>query len=455
MKSAIRIFLILLSILLIGCNKEVSQELEINTNLFNISGEAQTFTFEITSNSEWNITTSKWIHVSQSEGKGSCLISVSVEENLYEYHEGNIIITCGNQKKVIFVKQNNIFNITTEDVLLREFYGYEDCYELYEERIKVTISPDINDNKYNDMIQAVKDEYSTRYLITSFHDGFVYLSKGFTLKINDRLCLSNAGIYINQLFMGESDQLSLEYYQSLSREQFIDILRNADLNYCMLASWPERTSIRFELALEGDNGVRFYIGDVNTYNKEHQIDYSYLRYDRNTDISGPAVNEYNMTKDRFEGREFTDDDGNLYTVNILAKKIEEIHNVDLLLEKDICPYTYSTQSEYPVARITKNNDLIYETMVRMYVEFLGTSLNTFDEAYCTGFSSELAINGECIRIDFNSGVDDDNMTWFQFDISRLFDYSNGSFQNYEMQSIKLYPIEDNRIPLAGNPKSKE
>ena len=60
--------------------------------------------------------------------------------------------------------------------------------------------------------------------------------------------------------MDESDQLSLEYYQSLSREQFIDILRNADLNHCMLASWPEKTSIRFELALVGDNGVRFYIG---------------------------------------------------------------------------------------------------------------------------------------------------------------------------------------------------
>lgn len=464
MKTIFRIFISFIVGLSVGCNKEVTPEsevvtpeLEVNTSLFNISGEAQTFTVEITCNSEWSVSSSTWIQVSQPEGTGSGLISVSVAENLYENRDGKIDIKSRDLIRTIDVKQNSVFNITTEEVLLRKFYGYSDCYEIYEERIDVTVSPDISNTKYNGMIQDVADEFSKEYNITSINNGRTYLAKGFSLKVNNEPCISNAGIYISQNYMDESDKLSLEYYQSLSRKEFIEIIRNADVIHSMLASWPSSTStIRLELAVIGDKNVRFYLGNVDYYEIQRWIDYSYLNFDRNGNITGPAVNEYHITKDRFDGRKFVDDEGNVYAINILAKKIEDIHNVDLSLEKEICDYPYSTQEEYPVARITKNNELMYELLVFMYVEFLGTSLNTSDDAYCTGFESALAINGECIRIDLGSGVDDDNRTWFDFSITRLFDYQGGEFQNYEMQNINLHQIEDGRIPLAGvNPNSKQ
>lgn len=78
----------------------------------------------------------------------------------------------------------------------------------------------------------------------------------------------------------------------------------------------------------------------------------------------------------------------------------------------------------------------------MYVEFTGTSLNDGNTAYCTGFTSEVAINGDVIRIDFESGVDDNSTPWFQFVKTRLYNYSSGGWQNHESEIIKLIPIND-------------
>ena len=107
-------------------------------------------------------------------------------------------------------------------------------------------------------------------------------------------------------------------------------------------------------------------------------------------------------------------------------------------------------STYPVIRITKNGSLYYELIAFMYVEWLGTSLNNGEQSYCTGFESSLAINGEGIRVDLESGCDDDSITWYQFWKNRVFDFENGEFQNHDSQVTTLFPINDaGRTPLAG------
>lgn len=456
MKSSFFSFIGILNMVFIfSCSKIENgnklSNITVTSSSFIISGEAQSGSFEIVGNSSWEIMSTDWIKVSENIGEGNKTIIFYAEENLYEPRQGFItIISSNNQYTFIEVTQSPVFIINTRDELVRTFYGYNDKYELYAKTIHADIASDIKDDHYKDMISNLIHEYSQKkFRIELFADGYVFLIPDFSLYINNKLCFSDLAIYINQSFMEEKDIKNLSYYQDLDRADIIKMLKSSILEHCMLASWPGATTIRFELAMACDNRLRFYIGDSTNYDIQPGVNYSLLNFTPSNSIPNIGSSEYSIIKDRFEGREFKDDDGNVYSFSINPKKLKDVSLIDISLEQKTCPYNFNLNSTYPFVSITKNGDIFYELMAFMYVEWLGTSLNTGDEAYCTGFESELAINGEVIRIDFDSGVDDDNNAWFQLQKNRVFDYYDNEFHDYESQVIKLQPIDNDRTPLAG------
>ena len=457
LKSVYAIFCIWMT--LTGCNtvssvKEddpVNDTLGVNITSLNISGKAQSLSFEITGNQYWTISSNDWIEISSHEGNGSETITVTVGENLYESRQGSIRIVSKNKTHSIKVVQDPVFMVTKKRSLVRSFYGYKDTYKLYAESIDVNLSHGIDDVIYHKMIPAIENEYNKKeYQIQSLKVNEYYIVPGFSMEVNDKTCFDDMTIRITQSWMEDKDNKSLEYYQKLSREDFLSLLKNAILEHSMLASFPDTPTIPLELAIEGQNKVRFYIADSSGNNIQQRFEYSFLNFDEQDLPPMYGTNEFSILFDRFDSRKFMDNDENTYTINVLSKKLKDIPYIDLELEKIICSYEFNPQATYPVIRITKNNELFYELLATMYVEWLGTSLNNGEECYCTGFSCCNAIDGEAIMIDLESGADDDSKPWFQFSKTRTFDFKNGEFNNYEMQTIELFPIEEGKIPLVGS-----
>lgn len=442
--------------LLISCEKEKEssrQDIKVNKSEIEINGVAQSFSFDIAGDYDWLISAPNWMGISPREGSGSKTITVTVDENLYEKRQGEICIYWGPKSNTSFVSvsQSSVYDFSTEEILVNSFSGYSDTYDLYAKILHASLSEGVDDKKYEEMIPVVENyQVGKAFAVKPFSDGYVFLVPGFSLRVNGKPALSDMAIYINQSWMNKEDQRDISYYQDMSRSEFLEILKNSGLEYSMLATWPDSPTIRFELSMAGKNKIRYYLGESESYNIELRLNYSLLNY-LNPD-SGPSIGfmEYALIHDRFENRQFKDVEDNLYTINVLSKKLQDIDSIDISLEAETCSYSFSTASTYPVISIKKNDELFYEIIPFMYVEFLGESLNTGEQAYCTGFESELAIGGEVIRIDFDSGIDDDSKSWFQFSKNRLFDYYDGEFHNSESSIIRLYPVNDaGKKPLAG------
>lgn len=432
----------------VSCSK-VSNPISVSSTEYNLSGKAQQFTLDISGDYTWEIICPDWIQLSQYKGTGSNKINVTVSENLYSGRDGVISICWEDQVIRINISQSPIFTITTEVIPVYTFYGYADKYELFAEAIQVELYNDLNDNDLNDtyqnLIPSIEKELSQdKFNPKSLSDGS-FVIPGFSLSINGKQALTDLSINVNQSRMENSNKQDMSYYTDMSRDDFINLLKGTNIEHSMLASWPDASTIRFEFALSGKNDIRYYICSSLSYDiyaTQLPINYSLLNFAVKDSKPTIGTNEYNMIFDRFEGRKFKDESGNEYVVNVLAKKIQDIAAIDLLTEQKTCPYEYNPSSTYPIISITKNNELLHELVATMYVEFTGTSLNDGNTAYCTGFTSEVAINGDVIRIDFESGVDDNSTPWFQFVKTRLYNYSSGGWQNHESEIIKLTPIND-------------
>ena len=432
--------------------------MEFNIEEISITGIAQSFSLGIEGDANWSIrSTTSWLHPDISEGTGPKTVTVSADENLDESREGILYVSWGNQDTRVQIKQSSVFSQTEEEVRVRTFFGYADSYELSARMVRCSLSDNLaglgqeDRQRYLEMIPQMEHELNQKtFAIEPTGDGFIYLVPGFSLKVNGKPVPFEFAIYINQDWVEDQDKKSITHYQDMLRADFLSLLQQSILNHSMLASWPGWQEIRFETAVSDESNTRYYLGKAQQYDIEPLLEYSLFHFEKPTSTPSIGANEYSLVYDRFEGRRFMDDDKNEYEIHVVPKKLQDLASIDIELEKEICPYTYSSNSTYPVVRIDKNGELFYELVAFMYVEWLGESLNTGDEAYCTGFESVAAIDRECIRIDFDSGVDDDSIPWFDFQKTRHYDYHNGSFQQYEIENTRLYPLNDEgKKPLAG------
>ncbi len=437
------------------CEVEVlDKNLYVDKTEFNLNGEAQTVSFEISGDVDWKISAGEDLVLSQTSGFGPATINVEIGERLDSERIDSIIVKTNDYRKSIKINQTPVYIIEDEEIHLRDVYGYADVFHIYAKRKNVSVEPFVKDNKYYDRLPELTKKYNDEaYPMTLTPDGYVMLIHGFAIYINDtKDGMPDMAFAINQSTLEPEDRLPFDYYLSKDHEFYQECIKNGLLDFTMLASWPSPTDngIRFQLCFRCEDNLSLISSYSNYYNVEYYLTYSLFNYHKPESLPDVGKGEYGMIKDRFEGRKFKDDDNNVYEFRVTHKKLKDIPNISKKNEHLYAYYSVSSNPlnvSHPIMQIFKNGELWYELVAYMYVEWLGTSFNTGQEGYATGFSSYILSEEGSDSIYFESESDDDGKLSYWFDIHQ-YDFVNGELENYRRYKIPLYYIDDGRKLLA-------
>ncbi len=429
----------------------------VDVNNITINGEAQTFSVKIRTNENWKITSDSWLECSDTEGVGAQTIVVKVEDNYFRDRGGTIIVSSPNEKVSISVKQSSIYTSNPEWVHLRTSKGYNDTYSIYGEYQKLSLSSGIN-SKYLDNIEKYEEEYNNMvYPIKSYYDmsqdySCRYMIPGLRLDVNDKLFANNLSMIISELYVDESERKDLSYYQGISRLAYFEDLKDCYLDYSMLApqtGTPQigYDKIRFSIDFQKkDSELQYHLGYSDVLNGWLEarwllLDYSVLNFSMPNSLPEIGKYEYSLTYERFNGKQFLDDDGNLYCFKFSVKKLTDITSISFNYPEHLWIYPFSKNSTYPIITIEKNGKTWYEVINWMFTEGLGTASNISKEGYCCGFEGCIGLK-EWVYIDFGSGFDEDSNPWYKLGVEICNDYNDGYFRDCHYTSLKLHPLSE-------------
>ena len=432
------------------CEVEVlDKNLYVNKSEFNLNGEAQTVSFEISGDVDWKISAGEDLVLSQTSGFGPATINVEIGERLESELIDSIVVKTKDYRKSIKINQTPVYIIEDEEIHLRDICGYADVFHIYAKRKNVSVEPSVKDNKYYDRLPELTQKYNDEaYPMAQTPDGSVIQIRGFAIYVNDtKDGVPDMAFFINQSSLEPEDRLPFDYYLSKDREFYYECIKNGVLDFAMLASLPEQVDrgIRFEVCFRCDDKLSLFSGSSN-----QRYSYSLFNYSKPESLPDVGKGEYGLLKDRFEGRKFKDNDNNVYEFRVTHKKLKDIPNISKKNEHLYEYYRVSSNPlnvSHPIMQIFKNGELWYELVANMYVEWLGTSFNTGQEGYATGFETALILEKEYVSIYFDSKSDDDGKLSYQFDIVQ-YDFVNGKPENDRQYKIPLYYIDDGRKLLA-------
>lgn len=411
----------------------------VDKQTISLTGESQHFQISIKGDTEWYIISSPWIECDVDNGKGPATLTFYVDETLFDARTGSITINSANKENtMIYVQQEPVFSVSTDKVLVRSFKDYNGVYELYALKTHLETDPEITNEAYGSKVsdlQLLLDKINYKPDICSNQSEFYYIP-GFELLINGKNPIGNMAVYV---IHSEKD---LAYYQKLSRDEIISFVRKTKIEQCFHATWPGFSYYRFHLEMKGPNNSLFYFGSASLYEPETALSFSLLNYTHLQELPSYGTQEYQLAKYCFDGREFTDEDNNIHNIRVSYKTMKDIQNVDISLEKLICPYSFDSNASYPIVQYFINDELQYELILRMYTSWFASDTSTDRDWYCTEYSSDLAIDGKCMRIDFYSGVSDGGEPWFCFWYNHLSEWDGQGFNHADTQTIYLSPINN-------------
>ena len=428
----------------------------VDVNDITINGEAQSFSVNIRTNESWKISSDSWLECSETEGFGKQKILVKVEDNYYSDRDGAIVVSSQNERVYISVKQSSVFTSKPEWVHLRTVKGYNDTYSIYGEYQKLSLSPGIN-SKYLDNIEQHEEEYNNIiYPIKSYFDlsqdySCRYMIPRFRLDVNGKLFANDLSMIISEIYVDESERKYLSYYQGISRLAYFEDIKNYYLEYSMLApqtGTPQigYNTIRFSVDFQNkDSELQYHLGYSGVCPgwftaRWMLLDYDMLNFSIPNSLPEIGKYEYSLTYERFNGKQFLDDDGNLYCFKFSIKKLTDITSINFNYPEEVWVYPLSKESTYPIITIEKNGKTWYEVINWMFTEGLGTALNINKEGYCAGFDGCIGLE-DWIWIDFTCGFDDDANPWYKLGIEKCY-YKDGYFIDSDYTRIKLHPLSE-------------
>ena len=388
MKSSFPALIPLFLLIVFSCTKQQPPFLEISSDSFSLSGEPQTFTLDISSNSSWTVKTPGWITADQLAGEGSSQIHLFIQESLFDSKEGIIYLTGGDHKTLsIHVEQSPVYLVSENPILVYSAKGYSDLIEVYADTCSVNVNTNIIDKKYEERRRSVELQKSAELYKINFESDDILISPGFYLSVNGEMVPINGNDnFMKHGFYIETSLESRAKVRSLPRNEILSLIRQSSIHRVMLATWPGRSDIRCFFVLD-NNDLRFILGNPQGYEEENWMTCSFLDFEPAPGYPEVLRYEYELCRDRFDGRRFEDEEGNLYQINITTRSLPDIKAADReLLQKMI--FQQTTESTiFPIAEILKNGEVFQEEIICMYVESMGESLNTGDLVYATSFES--------------------------------------------------------------------
>lgn len=446
--------------------------LDVDRPEVNLSGAAQSFTFEIQGDYNWRIiNNSTWMEVDQKEGHGDAVVTVSVENTIYESRRDKIHISWGEQITDVIVSQEELYHVTQEETLVYKIRSYADLYEFYGKTVRIDLAPEVQDSSYVELIPELEQAYYSEHLPIRIigSDGRCVVP-GISVYVNGNLLPKEYGFYILQDFTPSEygldslgEQESLEDFQAMAREVLYERFRKSwiDFGYSRPDDY-NKPHVLMNMGMVNDESKEVYIlGWAPKLYTMAVIPWNYLNYEYPVPAPEVGPDDYGMAKDRWDGRKFKDEEGNLYTLQFMIKRGEEMMASGMDLEimslinltlNRVPHFPVGPDITYPLFQVFKNGEPHMELMLMGK----GDEFNSIPGSgglqrygtWLSGFARCYDNTLRAISLRANDVTLEEGLWLLAEEEYGLMEPDTKLPYDIRYKKYKLFPVDDGRKPLA-------